>query len=142
MGKTEIGKYLEKEHGFQHFDLEEPNNIHLYVNSNGNVSVLLKNINREKVVITWGFRPIDDIQYVLNLKSCGFKLVWFDGDRPSAFREFMKVKAAYEEAFYIQMINIIRSQVIDKIQPIVFNTFDENGNFKDKEAIAQELIKA
>ena len=72
-------------------------------------------------------------------KQIGFKLLWFDGNRPAALWEFLKRGDPPEIYFYIQMYKIEHSKIIDRINPSVINTFDELGQFKTAEKLLEEI---
>ncbi len=74
-----------------------------------------------------------------HFKSSGFELVWFDGDRPTALREFIKRATVREELFYHQMLRIENSKVIRQIKPRMVNTFDKRGKFNDPKAVLREI---
>ena len=75
-------------------------------------------------------------------KAKGFKVVWFDGNRPAALKAFIERKTVSQAAFYLQMFNIEQSKVIQRMAPIIVNTFDKNGKFKDAATLLDEIIKA
>jgi hypothetical protein len=60
----------------------------------------------------------------------GFKLLWFDGNRPAALREFLKRGDVPEICFYIQMCKIEHCRIVQQIKPSIVNPFDELGRFK------------
>ena len=74
------------------------------------------------------------------MKSKGFVVIWFDGNRPAAFREFMKRGTVSEAAFFHQMNNITSSNVVSVIKPFVISTFDDKGEFRDKGEIVKEIL--
>ncbi len=138
-GKTKIGEKLALNYGFIHIDFEDEANLKSYYqNIQAYTDSLLK---REKVVITWGFLPEEQAAHVLELKRRGFMLIWFDGNRPAAFREYMKRGTVDEIFFHIQMWRILSSNIIETIQPTLVNTFDADGNFRKKDDIIKESLK-
>src|ERR1700730_16146871 len=114
-GKTWYGDKFATEFGFAHHDLEEQQTLNRFA---GNPQQFIADILalNKNTVVTWGFLP-DQIQttLVLQFSEAGFKLIWFDGNRPAALREFRKRGTVPEELFHIQMQRIERSQVIEKI---------------------------
>jgi hypothetical protein len=92
--------------------------------------------------VTWGFVPTHaQIEVVNQFGANGFRLVWFDGNRPAALREFIKRGTVPEELFYAQMWRIENSKVIRQIKPRIVDTFDENGKFKGQAAVLVEIEK-
>lgn len=142
-GKTEIGKYLKRQNGFHHLDIEVIINSGKYgTNWLGKLEELIAQAKDKDtdLVLTWGFLPAQDHQRVQYLRTLGFTLVWFDGDKQAARRVFVKRGEPKETAFD-QQLNLINSfGVTSYLRPIEYNTFDETGNFKKKEVIAQDLL--
>jgi hypothetical protein len=95
-------------------------------------------------VVTWGFVPDHgpSVQSVLEFKKSDFKLVWFDGNRPAALREFQKRATVPEESFYLQMYRIEASKVIESNKPIIINPFDVHGYFKSTATLLEEMRKS
>jgi adenylate kinase family enzyme len=138
-GKTCYGESFARNYGFVHHNLEQTDLLRRVLsNPAGFVEEILK-IGKDTAV-TWGFVPNDEQIKVVNLfKEKGFVLVWFDGNRPAALRKFINRKTVSEECFYRQMWAIEESHVVEKIKPIIVNTFDEHGEFKSSEAILEEI---
>ena len=101
----------------------------------------LLNAYAGNVVVTWGFRPQEDLPIVLGLRSSlGFRLVWFDGPRWAALKYFLARGTVDEAMFHLQMFNIIRTGLPDSIRPIKLNPFQVDGNFRTQRDIATELL--
>ena len=89
-GKTWYGDKFASEFDFVHYDLEDYQTLNRFAANSrqfiSDVVALKKNL-----VVTWGFLP-DQIQtaLVLQFRDAGFKLIWFDGNRPAALRAFLK----------------------------------------------------
>src|SRR3989344_1170302 len=95
-GKTSIGDYLQEHHGFTHYNLEDDATLVLFSqDKDGFVNSASK---KDKVVITWGFMPYQQAEHVIRIKKQGFSLIWLDGNRIAAFREFMKRGTVSEAA--------------------------------------------
>jgi len=140
-GKTEIGEYLKEKHGYQHINFE----VLPISDDLEQFKIFFQALPKSKqVVITWGFgssRHKNHIDYIVGL---GYKHIWFDGNRVASFREFMKRENNDEQkeaAYHIQLYNIFKTEIIKKISARIVNTFDENGNFKDKDKIVDEIFK-
>jgi hypothetical protein len=93
--------------------------------------------------ITWGFMPNDQLStsVVLPLRSAGFKLIWFDGNRPAALRQFQKRNTVPEIAFYGQMYRIEETKIVEQLKPTIVNPFDNNGEFKPAAELLEEIRK-
>ena len=139
-GKTTYGGRFATQFGFVHHDLEDQRTLNRFVANRAQfVGELL---NEEKnVVVTWGFAPDDEasVSLVLQLRSAGFKWIWFDGDRPAALREFLKRGTVQEIALYVQMYRIEKSRIVEQLKPTVINPFDDCGQFKPTKELLAEI---
>lgn len=139
-GKTTVGNYLQEKFGYNHIDFED-SNLFLKFESSPDTYIDELVSNKGKIVITWGFAPDEGgFQRVSFLMLKGFKIIWFDGNRVAAFREYLKAGRP-EEPFYFQMFRIENSKVIERINPLLINTFDESGHFRKLEEIVDEIEK-
>jgi adenylate kinase family enzyme len=138
-GKTWYGDRFATEFGFVHHDLEEEQTRNRFERDPQQFIADLLALNKNAVV-TWGFVP-DQMQtsLVLQFREAGFKLIWFDGNRPAALREFRKRGTVPEGLFHIQMQRIESSQVIEKINPAVIDSFDASGQFKSPAELLEEV---
>src|SRR5262249_55548310 len=106
-GKTWYGNKFSAEFGFVHYDLEDQQTLNRFGTNPARfiAEALAENSN---VVVTWGFVPDDQpsLAAVSQLRAGGFKLIWFDGDRASALRQFQKRATVSELSFYLQMFRI------------------------------------
>jgi hypothetical protein len=69
-------------------------------------------------------------------------LIWFDGDRPSALRQFQKRSTVSEELFYLQMFRIENSKIVEQLRPMVVNPFDDDEQFKPAAELLAEIRRA
>jgi hypothetical protein len=139
-GKTRFGETLVAQFGFVHSDLEDrPTYNRLGANPMQFIADLVS--NNKDTVVTWGFVPDEQSQVskVLQFKSGGFKLIWFDGNRPAALRAFQKRGTVPEVLFYLQMYKIEATKIIDTIKPAVIDSFDAKGEFKSPAVLLKEL---
>src|SRR5882672_2875201 len=86
-GKTEMGRFLAREHGFVHFDVEE------FLATPQPQADILRRVDEERasgkdVVVTWGFMPGQDEPAIRAIQRMGFRMIWFDCDRRAAHRVF------------------------------------------------------
>jgi hypothetical protein len=146
MGKTNFGNYLAAEHRYVHIDMESGNYISAIMVSP--INFIENFVKEERVVVTWGFVPSDEqINTVKLFRNYGFKIIWFDGDRVAARREFTKRDQAngFEYlnkslmALDLQLGRIENTKVIDKIEPIIINTFNKDHAFKHLDQIFNEI---
>lgn len=91
-----------------------------------------------------GFVPDHELSLrsVLDFKDNGFKVVWFDGNRPAALREFIKRGTVAEVCFYVQMYKIESTNVIERIKPVIINPFDGHERFKPTAELLEEIRRA
>ena len=137
-GKTTTGEYMSKHFGFSHYNFENETTFKLYAE---NKQKFISHARRQSgVIITWGFVPTKHIRNILSIQNRGFSLVWFDGDRAAAFREFTKRGTATDEMFYHQMIRIIKRKVVERLSPKIIDPFDSLGQFRPLDELCKELI--
>lgn len=136
MGKTTVGDYLSKNHNYKHINFEDGVSLNSFIQNAP--KFINDEFNELNTVVTWGFTPDNQASIVKYIESLGFKLTWFDGNRVVAFREYLKA-GRQEAPFYYQMYRIETSNVIRKIEPYIYNTFDQDGKFKKLETIVQEI---
>ncbi|MGH7198191.1 MAG: hypothetical protein ACREH5_05580 [Candidatus Omnitrophota bacterium] len=143
-GKTTVGRYLGSERSFLHIDFEDRSplwNEFLITNPAGLIDDF--SCHGGDLVVTWGFAPeAHSIRVVKIFKEKGFDLIWFDGNRQAALREFLRREGGDTRAFREQLKGIRRARVLEKIRPVVVNTFDPKGRFRDLPAIAAEVVAA
>jgi shikimate kinase len=141
-GKTSYGNTFAEGFGFLHFDLEDEQ-MQTLNRFNADPVGFIGNLLKEKrsVVVTWGFGPHSErsISLVQQLRSAGFKLIWFDGDRPAALREFQKRATVPEDALTTQMRRIENSRIVERLKPTVINSFDDRGQFKPAKQLLAEI---
>jgi len=138
-GKTTVGKYFEEQWGYQHLNIEDFERKGVVFSSRGQIDALLD--GSKDAVVTWGFWPRSpEIETVQACKKDGFKLMWFDGDREAALKAFNRRGDVPELRFHKQIKRIEISRVVSRIDPIIFNSFDEKGNFKTYQQIANEIL--
>jgi ATPase family associated with various cellular activities (AAA) len=139
-GKTTFANALAKNFGFVHHDLEAPNTLNnLFADPTRFIGDTLQASGG--VVATWGFVPDHQasVSIVLQFRAAGFKLIWFDGNRPAALRGFIKRGTVPEMLFYLQMYRIEASKIIDTVKPHVVDPFDVQGNFKATAVQLEEM---
>jgi len=139
-GKTEMGRFLEREHGFVHIDVEEmlltpPPKTHRDIL----FSAIAHKTYGSDVVITWGFLPGQDEPTIRALQGQGFQIVWFEGDHQAAHRAFKRRGTVPLRLFHGQ-IERIKLLDIDSFRPHRLNPF-ENGEFLAREVIAKRLLE-
>jgi adenylate kinase family enzyme len=139
-GKTWYGDKFAEEFEFVHYDLEDRQTLDRFA-ANATQFIADAVGQDRSVVVTWGFVPDNHpcVSAVLQFRSAGFKLIWFDGARPAALREFQKRGTVSEELFYLQMFRIENSRIIDQLRATIVNPFDSNGQFKSAADLLEEI---
>lgn len=142
-GKTWYGDKFAEEFGFLHYDLEEPQTFSRFA---ANPMQFIANAvsQNKNIVVTWGFVPDDQpsVAAVLQFRNSGLKLIWFDGNRPAALKEFHKRGTVPEGPFYLQMYRIENSKIVQQLNPTVINPIDENERFKPAVELLAEIRRA
>ena len=93
----------------------------------------------EGVVVTWGFMPGLDDDTVRRLQRMGFQMIWFDGNRAAARREFLKRGNVSEDLLNLQMGRIATLDLAS-FAPTPFNPFDEQGVLVSRAEVARRLL--
>jgi adenylate kinase family enzyme len=100
-GKTCYGDKFAMEFGFVHHDIE---NQQVRDRIGRDPTQFIRELLNEKknVVVTWGFHPKDELSlcHLRQFRDDGFKLIWFDGNRPAALASFQKRVIPKEIDFY------------------------------------------
>jgi adenylate kinase family enzyme len=141
-GKTCYADKFAKEFDFMHHDLEDQQTRTLNRFNADPAQFIGEMLNEKKnIVVTWGFGPDCErsVFLVLALRNAGFKLIWFDGNRPAALREFQKRATVQEIDFYRQMHRIEQSKIVERLKPTVINSFDDHGQFKPTRELLAEI---
>src|ERR1700682_5495013 len=88
-GKTEVGKWLEEQHGFRHIETDTAAGLRTLNELLGGVQT--PQGLGENVVIEWGFMiQYFDSGYVRQLRDAGFDAWWLDGDEQAARQRYME----------------------------------------------------
>jgi adenylate kinase family enzyme len=108
-GKTTVGQALENDYDFVHLDFEK-------LNVNEFIATDFEVLSEcgSRVVITWGFVPATtEIAAIKKLRQKGFALVWFDGNRKAARRDFIKRGDVPADLLDLQLARINQSRVLE-----------------------------
>jgi hypothetical protein len=91
------------------------------------------------IVITWGFMPGVDDDAIRRLQGHGYKLIWFDGNREAARREFIKRGTVPEQLLDIQMERINKMDLAS-FNPVIIDTFDDQGDLLPIDQVAASVM--
>ncbi|SRR6266498_967208 len=141
--KTTLGNHLRDHHGFFHLDVEdalsrgwtqELSGCVTWHDRAGRLDAMAR-----PVVITWGFMPGQDEATIRLLQGYGYKLIWFDGNRDAARREFIKRGTVPEWLLDLQMARI-DAMDLSSFHPVTINTFDDEGGLLPIEDLAALVL--
>jgi shikimate kinase len=142
-GKSTLAKYLESERGYHHIDMEGNNFSAGYEFRKDRQKFLERFAAYDNVVINWGFMPFADRKDIELIRENGFTIVWLDGNRVASFREYMKREKnnpLSEGFYYRQMELIVITGIIETLKPLIVNPYNELGEFRLTNDIAEEVI--
>ncbi len=162
-GKTHIGKIFQEQHGYALEDIEGWQGRDEEFLKGGNIDqervdyeIMSKVAQNDKVVAVFGFRPLSLIDRFIVERLKGkwdFRLFWFDGNQSAALRAYFgrelerydkgKLEPEFYDrikGFFIQVENIRKSRVVEIIQPIHINPFQDSGAFKKEVEIVSEMM--
>jgi hypothetical protein len=112
-GKSTFGRYLAREHGFAHYDLENhplgwphPELRSEWERSRPDFIRELR-ARHDRVALDWGF-PVHCLSMVREMQAEGVHLVWFDGDATRAREVFVR-RAGISLACFDKQMNDIRA---------------------------------
>ena len=143
--KTTVAEYLVSHDGFTHFDREQfahwpPYLRALWIRALP-LFVLLLKLRYDKVVISWGFLPVMDNYEIRRLVTMGFSMIWFDGEREVARREFLNRATATEEEFDAQ-VSRIEQLHLETFPHVKINPFGVDRQFLPVPEIVEKVLRA
>lgn len=143
MGKTTLDHYLAEHRGYYHFDREVfetwPRWQRRLWNKHLPWFVTLMRWWYRKVVITWGFSPSLDLQVVQQLTALGVTMVWLDGDRDLAYKNYLQRGGENRAAFFVQVFQLDRLKNTG-LAALHYNPLTDTGRFKPVEQRADEVL--
>jgi hypothetical protein len=144
-GKSYYCQWLERTHGFKHFDVEKDDRVEQYglqapwlSSLSGTAKPLVDRLRTLKspVVWNWGFPP-EWIHVVDLMKSEGIQLWWFDADHAAARAEFIKRGGIPVERMDGQLSKIMEAEVRirELFHPNIIMTLQADGTRLSPERI-------
>ena len=133
-GKSHFGRYLAREYGFAHYDLEcHPGgwpHPELKVIWDASRSAFLTELqNRhERIVLDWGFPP-SAIEIVEEIRIGGATVVWFDGSIAQARKKFVERGGIDVSKFDAQVKAIQQADLPLKLTCVIVNVLSRGGGF-------------
>jgi hypothetical protein len=144
-GKTTTGEYLATHHGFTHIDREEfdqwPKYYQIVWRRSIRMFVRIITLRYDKLVVSWGFNPKNDLAEVHLMVNNGFAMIWFDGDREVAKKMFVqRGGSAAEVEVFEEQLTAIDQLDLSQFPHLRLNPFSDKGSFKAQEEIVGELF--
>lgn len=140
-GKTTVATHLFLFCGFSHIDMEQ-DDFAPRKQLEKDPDAFFNDLPMGDVVLSWGFSPYRDRPRVEQVIEAGFTMVWIDGDRSLALRNFLrreKHDPRMEALYYGQMQMILATEIVDRLKPIQVDPF-ANGEFRPPSDIAHEIL--
>lgn len=149
-GKSHLGRWLAREQGFVHVDVEEAGRLRAvglervwqetFTEDDGSSLVAALKSLGPRVVLDWGFPP-NWLHIVEDFKDGGAELWWFDADHVEARDEFVKRGTVPEAALDHQM-NAIRwnwDDIHELFHPNILLVLGPDGRRMEPEAIWESM---
>ncbi len=143
-GKSTFGRYLHREYGFAHYDLEchprgwpHPDLMATWAAPRQFVAQL-KQLHK-RVSLEWGF-PVHHLPKVNALRAAGVRLIWFDGDRGQARSVFQERGRLDLAAFDRQVAAVAGAGYPTSLNCVVVQTLSAKGAFMEPETIEREVF--
>jgi hypothetical protein len=144
-GKSTFGRYLAREHGFAHYDLEchprgwpHPDLKAVWEASRQTFVGQLKQFHK-RVALDWGF-PVPCLPVVDELRAQGVRLIWFDGDRNRARAVFQERGGLALSDFDAQVAEIAAAGYPTSLDCIIVMALSAQGAFKRPKAIERTVF--
>lgn len=146
-GKSSFCRYLARNHGFAHYDLEcypggwpKPELFSLWQSAPAQfVSKLLK--LHAKAVIDWGF-PVQCLPTVTAFRAAGARLIWFAGDTAQARRLFVERGGLDPRAFDNQVMKVARSGLPTGLDVTVVDALTHAGQVQPMAELYTQVFKS
>ncbi len=144
-GKSTFCRYLAREHGFAHYELEcfprgwpHPE---LHATWERDRTKFVAELRRwhDRVAIEWGFPPRCH-PMVAELSAAGVNLVWFQANIVRAREAFVMRGGMDGRLFDEQVGQLQRARLPEGLDARVIETLDHTGAFKAAHSIAEEVF--
>lgn len=139
-GKSEFARYLARERGFAHYDLERyprgwphPELKGIWDTDRRDFILKIRQ-HHDRVVLDWGF-PTSCLSWVRQLQGQGVRLIWFDGDVGSARMAFVRRGGIDVRCFDEQVKRIQQAGYPSSLECLVVPALSVTGAFLDQHKI-------
>lgn len=144
-GKSSFCRYLAREHGFAHYDLEcyprgwpIPQLHQVWERSRGEFVAELYRLH-ERVAVDWGF-PLRSLQWALELENAGARLLWFTGNIQRA-REIFVQRGGIDVAKFDAQVNDIQAAGLPKpLRAQAVEAFMQGGRLRYPARVYKEIF--
>lgn len=144
-GKSEFARYLAREHGFAHYDLEcyprgwaNPDLKQTW-DADRNVFVSELQKHHGRVALDWGF-PVHCLPWVEELQNCGVKLVWFAGDIDRAREIFVQRGGIAVGKFENQVTDIRAANFPASLNCVIIARLSSTGVFLEDPQVTRMIF--
>lgn len=145
VGKSSFGRYLAREHGFAHYDLEcyprgwpHPELKPIWDSSRANFVDQLQTLH-QRVVLDWGF-PANAVPWVKELLAVGVRLVWFAADIARARKLFVQRGGIAIENFNTQVSGIQDAGLPNPLACVRVEALTNTGTLRHPSEIVQQVF--
>jgi hypothetical protein len=139
-GKSAFGRYLARDHGFAHYDLEfyprgwpHPELKQAW-DADRQTFVAQLRQRHDRVALDWGF-PVSCLSWIRELQYCSVQLIWFDGDSARAREAFLQRGGIDVANFDRQVAEIQRAGFPASLKCVVVPALSASGVFLDQPKI-------
>jgi hypothetical protein len=144
-GKTSFCRYLSRERGFAHYDMEcwpkgwPAPELHPTWNTSRSAFVDQLRRRHSDWVLDWGFPP-RCLTWVSELEAAGVRLVWFSGDVARVRILFEQRGGQPMSTFDDQVAAIAAAGFPQKLRATVVNTLSKRGTLRPMSEIYDDVF--
>ena len=138
--KSTFARYLAREHGFAHYDMEcYPHrwpHPELYGTWNSDRPAFVAQLRQlhDRIALDWGFPP-HCLPLVRELQACSVRLIWFDGEVALA-REAFKQRGGIDVTYFDEQVaNIQKAGYPAPLDCVIVPALSASGVFLDPRQI-------
>lgn len=144
-GKSSFCRYLAREHGFAHYDLEcfprgwpHPELMSLLQSAPVDLVSKLRELHGN-VAIDWGF-PVACIDIVHAFRNADVRLVWFRGNIEHARKLFIKRGGIDLQKFETQVDNITQARLPMGLEATIVDALTPRGSVRSMRVIHKQVL--
>lgn len=146
-GKSSFCRYLAREHGFAHYDLEcfprgwpHPELKPLWASAPIEFVLKLRELH-ENVAIDWGFPVNRNCLTIVNaFRKAGVRLIWFQGNIDHARKLFVEREGIKLEAFEKQVDDIAQARLPTGLEATIVDALTPRGYIRSMRVIHKQIF--